>query len=133
MKIIYTYIDNHTKFIYSKIDNTYYIRTYKQGFYLLFKISKSQIKKFKQYNQLPKEIKKENLILNNDAYRIIKTKNKRLKTNLKINNSIIQTTTNKYKELYNKSNDLGINTFNINNVLINISIKQINNILKTSI
>lgn len=130
MKIIHTYQDNHTKFIYHKQTDKYFIRTYKQGFYLLFEISKSQRKKFKLYNQLPKEINLKNIILNNDTYRIMKTKNKRLKTDLEINNKRTQTTTNRYKQFYNIANETKDKQTDINKVLINLAIRETNNILK---
>lgn len=130
MKIIHTYSDNHTKLIYHKQSNKHYIRSYKQGFYMLFGLSKSQEKKLKKFNQLPKEVKQKNLILNNDTYRIIKKPNKRLTTNLNINKQKIQTTTNKYKRAFEYSNKAGIQINNITRLLYKISIKEINNILK---
>lgn len=130
MKIIHTYSDNHTKLIYHKQSNKHYIRSYKQGFYMVFALSKSQEKKLRKFNQLPKEVKQRNLILNNDTYRVIKKPNKRLTTNLNINKQNIQTTTNRYKQAYQISNDTGIEINNITKLLYKISITEINNILK---
>ena len=129
--IINKYLDNKTKFIHNTNIDKYYIRTYKNGFYLLFSISKSQRHKYLKYNILPQSVNVKNLILNSDILRIKKHNNKRLLTNLKINNHSIQTTTNRFKEAYNKANDLGIETININNILILNGIRLVNEVLKS--
>jgi len=60
----------------------------------------------------------------------MKTKNKRLKTDLEINNKRTQTTTNRYKQFYNIANETKDKQTDINKVLINLAIRETNNILK---
>ena len=87
IKTIFQY-NKHLKLIYSTEHKKHFIKSFSNGLNLTFELSKTQEKKLNKYNQLPKEINKDKLIITNE--RIIKEKNKKslIITNYKTNDKI---------------------------------------------
>jgi len=121
-KTIHKY-NNSIRLVYSRKLNKHFFKSNLEGINLTFKISKNQENKINKYNQLPKQIKKENLCLTNN--RIIIQNNQKAK--IQTNNKII--CISKYRNFLNSIHSNKINENILYNFLMNRIIRKINNTL----